>query len=115
MMERVRVFTACVAVVLIGAPAARADEEALRRRIEELEAQQRQVLEQLKEMKHELDAERQQRAVPAAAPAPVAAPVPVAPAAPAVAAPAAAPTAEQAAAPPSPAPAGGEGSRVTEV
>ncbi|HSP97581.1 MAG TPA: hypothetical protein VL049_10105 [Candidatus Dormibacteraeota bacterium] len=114
-MERARVLAACAAMLLIAVPAARAAEEALRRRIEELEAQQRQVLEQLKEMKHELDAERQQRAVPAAAPAPVAAPVPVAPAAPAVAAPAAATTAEQAAAPPSPAPAGGEGSRVTEV
>ncbi|HSQ00262.1 MAG TPA: hypothetical protein VL049_23835, partial [Candidatus Dormibacteraeota bacterium] len=62
MMERARVLAACAAILLIAVPAARGDEEALRRRIEELEAQQRQVLEQLKEMKHELDAERQQRA-----------------------------------------------------
>jgi hypothetical protein len=92
-----------MAVLFTVAPA-RADEEALRRRIEELEAQQRQVLEQLQEMKRELDAARQAPA----APAPVAAPVPVAPAAPP-----AAPAAAQAAAP-TPA-AGGESARVAEV
>ena len=108
---RVRILAACLAALMLAAPAARADEEALRRRIEELEAQQREVLEQLKSMKRELDAQRQQAAPAAApaAPAPVVAPVPAAaPAAPVVAP---APAAVQAA----PAPAGGEGSRVTEV
>lgn len=107
-MKRSRLL-ACAALLLAVAPAARADDEALRRRIEELEAQQRQVLEQLKEMKRALDAERTRGAAPAAAPAPVAAPAPAAPVAPA-----AAPAAEAVAAP-SPAPAPGEGTRVTEV
>ncbi|MBX3026215.1 hypothetical protein KF840_15000 [bacterium] len=116
---RARVLAAGAAMLLLAAaPAVRADEEALQRRIEELEAQQRQILEQMKEMKRELDAAR--HGAPAAAPAPVAAPVPVAPAAPAAAAPAvaapaaAAPATEQAAAPP-PSPATGETARVAEV
>src|SRR5205814_2065653 len=54
-MMRTRVLAACATALLMGATAARADEDALRRRIEELETQQRQVLEQLKEMKRELD------------------------------------------------------------
>ena len=127
-MLRSRIWAVCALVLLVAAPAARGDEEALRKRIEELEAQQRQVLEQLKEMKRELDAARHEKAAPAVAPAAVPAPAPAAPApavavpavpaapaaVPAVAAPAApaaAPSAEAAA----PAPAGSEGARVTEV
>ena len=108
---RVGILATCLAALMLAAPAVRADEEALRRRIEELEAQQREVLEQLKSMKRELDAQRQQAAPAAApvAPAPVVAPLPAA--APAAPVPAPAPAAVQAA----PAPAGGEGSRVTEV
>jgi hypothetical protein len=112
-MRRVRFLVAglaAMAVLMPGMPA-RADEETLRRRIEELETQQRQILEELKAMKRELDAEREKRAAPVAAPAPpaVVAPAPVAAPAPA-AAPAAAPV--QAAQPPAE---GGEGTRVTEV
>ena len=124
-MLRARVLVAGALALLALTPAARGDEEALRRRIEELEAQQKQVLEQLKEMKRELDASRKEKAAPVVAPAAVPAPAPAAPA-PAMAAPAAAPAAPVAAeAPPAAAPAaaeaaapaapGGEGARVTEV
>jgi len=65
----------------LAATGARADEAALRKRIEELEEQQRQFTEQLRELRQQL--ERQQAPAAAApAPAPVVAPVP-APAVPA--------------------------------
>lgn len=113
-MVRARWLSACLAAMAMVATSTlpvRADEEALRRRIEELESQQREVLEQLKEMKRELDAERERRAAPAAAPAApaVVAPAPVVAPVPAPA-PAAVPV--QAAQPPAE---GGEGPRVTEV
>jgi len=112
-MSRLRGARVCLvaALVLTPALAARADEAALQKRIEELEAQQREVLEQLKSMQKELQAERQRDT---AAPVPVAAPLP----APAVPVPAAsAPAAAQApavqAAPA--APVAGEAGRVGEV
>lgn len=119
------IWAMCALVVLAGAPVVRADDEALRKRVEELEDQQRQMLEQLKEMKRELDAARKQQAAPAVAPAAVPAPAPAAPA-PAVAAPVApaAPPAAVAAPAPAGAPAAGEaaaaaapaeGARVAEV
>jgi hypothetical protein len=114
-LMRVRVLAACVAALVAAAPAARADEDALRRRIEELEAQQREVLEQLKAMQRELDAERERRAAPAPVPA-VAPPAAPEDPAPELVAPAAAPAAPApVAVPAAPAPAAGEGARVTEV
>jgi hypothetical protein len=100
---------ALAAVLLCGALPARADDAALQRKVEQLEQQQREMLEQLKALRRELDEERARRApapvaapapAPGAAPAPVPAvvPAPVAPAAPAVqaapAAPPASPVAE---------------------
>jgi hypothetical protein len=80
-----RVAALAMGALVASAAMARADEEALRRRIEELESQQRKVLEQLQEMKRELDAERQRSAAPppTAVPAQAEPAAPVAPAAPA--------------------------------
>ncbi len=88
-MSRLRGALVCLVAALALTPAlsARADEAALQKRIEELEAQQREVLEQLRSMQKELQAERQRDGAP---PVPVAAPL-VAPAAPVPAASAPAP------------------------
>lgn len=67
-------------LVALFATAAPADEEALRKRIQELEDQQRIFNQQLQELRNELDKERARPAAapaPAAVPAPVPAPVPV--------------------------------------
>jgi hypothetical protein len=71
-------------VALLLVPAAQADEAALQRKIDQLEQQQHEMLEQLKALKRDLDSEREQRV----APAPVIAPVPIAPAVPVQVAPA---------------------------
>jgi hypothetical protein len=88
-----------IVLALLAASTARADEAALRRRIEELEAQQRLFNEQLRQLREQLE---QEHAPAAAAPAPAAAPPALA--APPVAAPqpaaqAPAPTPVQAAEP----------------
>src|SRR5262245_3501191 len=93
-----RCAVALVLLVALIAPAARADEESLRKRIQELEEQQKIFNEQLRQLREELDRERAQ---PAAAPATAPAPAPAV-VAPAVPAPPAAPAAAQA---PAPAPA----------
>lgn len=104
-MKRITAVAFCLTIGLTLASAAVADEAALQRRIEELETQQREMLNQLKQLKQDLDAERQRGAAPAAAPAAV----------PAAAAPAAAPAvpAAQAVAPAATPPA--ESARVEEV
>src|SRR5690349_20539053 len=81
-----RYTAAAVLVIALAATAARGDEAALRKRIQELEEQQRQFNEQLQELRQELVHQRAAPAAPAAV-----APAPVAPAA---AAPTPGPTAE---------------------
>jgi hypothetical protein len=68
-----RVFAIMLAAAL-AATAARGDEAAIRKKIEELEEQQKRFNEQLQQLRQELDREHQ----PAAAAAPAAAPAPVA-------------------------------------
>src|SRR5262245_57950009 len=91
---RVARTVAIALCALLSAAAARADEAALRKRIQELEEQQRIFNQQLRELREELDREREPKAA-APPPAPIAPPVvaPVAPSPPAVPAAAEAPAA----------------------
>ena len=73
---------AMVLVAALAATEARADEAAIRKKIDELEEQQRHFNEQLQQLRQELERERQPAAAaaPAASPAPVAAEAPSPPA-----------------------------------
>src|SRR5215813_11179523 len=68
-----------IVLAAVAATAAHGDEAALRKRIEELEAQQRQFNEQLQLLREQLEREHeQQQPAPAAAAPPPAAPAPAA-------------------------------------
>src|SRR5499425_114746 len=56
-----------IVLAAVAATTARADEAALRKRIEELEAQQRQFNEQLRQLREQLEQEHEQQPAPAAA------------------------------------------------
>src|SRR5215510_9730638 len=66
-----------IVLTAVAATTARADEAALRKRIEELEAQQRQFNEQLRQLREQLEQEHEQQPAPAAA-APAPSPAPAA-------------------------------------